>query len=255
MRSPLSGWLGGKYRLAKQIIDRIPDDHHCYCEPFAGAAWVLFKKPPSRAEILNDWNLEITTLYRVLQHHLEEFLRYFKWALVSRDEFERLRKLPAEALTDIRRAARFYYLQKICFGGRVTSPTFGVSTTGPRRLNLMRIEEELSAVHLRLAQVTLERLPFQRAIKNYDRPTTFFYVDPPYWGYEDHYGPGMFSRDDFTVLADTLGGIKGRFLLSLNDVPETRELFADFMIEQVSTTYTAGPKNNSGARELLIRNY
>lgn len=254
MRSPLSGWLGGKFKLAKRIVKMLPEDHQCYCEPFAGAAWVLFFKEPSKSEVLNDFNSEIVNLYRVLQHHLEEFLRYFKWVLISREEFERLKKLPAESLTDIQRAARFYYIQKMCFGGRINRPTFCTRTTDAPKLNLVRIEEELSAVHLRLSRVVVEHLPYADVITRYDRPATVFYIDPPYWGIEDYYGKDMFSRDDFAVLAAQLATIKGRFILSLNDVPEVRDIFEAFEIAQVDTTYSVG-RNNTPAKELLIRNY
>jgi len=152
IRPALAGWMGGKSRLAKHIIERIPE-HECYVEPFCGAAWVLFKKPGSKVEVINDINKEVVTLYRCLQWHLEEFVRYFKWVLVARDEFARLKAANPDTLTDIQRAARFYYIQQACFGGRITGPTFGYSASLPSKLNLLRIEEYLSAAHLRLAQV------------------------------------------------------------------------------------------------------
>ena len=127
-RPPLAGWMGGKSLLAKRIIDRIPA-HKCYVEPFCGAAWVLFKKPESRVEVINDLNKDVVTLYRCLQWHLGEFVRYFKWVLVARDEFERLKKADPDTLTDIQRAARFYYLQQACFGGKITSPSFGYAAS------------------------------------------------------------------------------------------------------------------------------
>ena len=254
IKSPLSGWLGGKYRLANKIVSKIPE-HTCYCEPFAGAAWVLFAKDPSPSEVLNDWQLDIVNLYRVLQNHLEEFVRYFKWVLISRGEFVRLRGLPPDALTDIQRAARYYYLQKMCFGGQMTSLAFGTSAIRSPKLNLLRIEEELSAVHLRLAQVLIEHLPYSKVIERYDRPTTFFYLDPPYWGCEDDYGKGLFGREDFGRLAEQLQDIKGRFLLSLNDVPEVRSLFWSFKVEPVSTKYTVGNGPAKDAAEMFIRNY
>lgn len=74
----MAGWLGGKSRLAKRVIERIPE-HRCYCEPFAGAAWMLFRKPESPVEVINDLNRDIITLYRCLQWHLEEFVRFRNW--------------------------------------------------------------------------------------------------------------------------------------------------------------------------------
>ncbi|MDT1872236.1 DNA adenine methylase, partial [Acinetobacter baumannii] len=92
-------------------------------------------------------------LYRVVQHHLEEFVRQFKWALVSRQMFEWLKSASVDLMTDIQRAARFYYLQHTAFGAKVSGQTFGTRTAG-RPVNLLRIEEQLSEAHLRLSGVT-----------------------------------------------------------------------------------------------------
>ena len=208
--------MGGKYQLSKRIVAMLPP-HTCYCEPFAGAAWVYWRKPESKVEVINDINREIVTFYRVIQHHLEEFVRYFKWILVSRDEFERLKRVEPDTLTDIQRAARFYYLQQSCFGGRLTSPSFGYASVRGPKLNLLRIEEQLSAAHLRLARTYVECLPYYEVISRYDKEGTLFYIDPPYWDCEDYYGKGIFSREDFGRLAEQLKGIEGKFILSLND--------------------------------------
>ncbi|MBF0453617.1 MAG: DNA adenine methylase [Magnetococcales bacterium] len=255
MRSPLSGWVGGKFLLAKTIVPMIPD-HVCYAEPFAGAGWILFRKDPSKSEVLNDLNGEVVNLYRVVQRHLEEFVRQFKWALTSRKMFEWAREVPPEGLTDIERAARFFYLHRLCFGGRMSgTKTFGYSATGPASLNLLRIEEDLSAAHIRLNGVHIENLPYAELIKRYDRPGTFFYVDPPYFNCEDHYGKGLFCREDFSRLADVLGGIKGKFLLSLNDTQEIRTIFRSFQIDEASTRYSCANSKSIPVVELLIRNY
>lgn len=245
---PLAGWLGGKSRLREAIVARIPA-HTCYAEVFAGAAWVLFSKEPSKAEVVNDINGDVVNLYRVLQHHLDEFVRYFRWVLPSRAEFVRLLEQPPELLTDIQRAARYYYLQKMGFGGQ--GKHFAATPTSPPRLNLLRIEEELSAAHLRLARVTVERMPFQEMIERYDRQETFFYLDPPYWGCEKDYGPDVFCRQNFQDLADQLAQIQGKFLLSLNDVPEVRETFGAFLQEPVATTYTCAKDSTTEAAELF----
>lgn len=252
-RSPLA-WLGGKSRLADQIIERIPA-HQGYIEVFAGAAWVLFKKPESKVEVINDINRELVTLYRCVKHHLPELVQQFRWMLVARDEFDRFMKTPADTLTDIQRAARFFFLAKTSFGAKVTKPTFGSAATAPPRLNLLRIEEDLSEAHLRLARVFVECKPYGELIDSFDRASSFFYIDPPYWGSEKDYGEGIFSREDFALLATQLAGLKGKFLLSLNDTPGVRETFDAFRIEKVATRYSISANANQAVGEVLIRNY
>lgn len=81
--------------------------------------------------MLNDIKSDIVNLYRVVQNHLEEFIRKFMWALTSREVFGWAKDTPPETLTDIQRAARFYYLQKLCFGAKSEGRTFGTSATSP----------------------------------------------------------------------------------------------------------------------------
>lgn len=247
-------WIGGKSGLADRIIALFPP-HHCYVEVFAGAGSILFKKPESRVEILNDINLELVTLYRVIKHHLDEFVRYLRWLLTAREEFERFRAIDPATLTDVQRAVRFYYLMLNSFTPSPRSTTFRADTTRRPKLNLLRIEEDLSAAHLRLSGVTVENLPYQTALERFDRPTTFFYVDPPYHGCEHDYGKGIFSRADFAQLAERLGTLKGRFCLSINDVPEIRRLFGGFRVRGVITRYKVGKATPKPVRELLVTNY
>lgn len=248
-------YMGGKSLLSKRIVSSIPE-HNCYCEVFAGAAWILFKKEESNTEIINDINTDLVTLYRVVKLHLEEFIRYFKWVLVSRDEFYRFRKEDPETLTDIQKAVRFYYLLKLGYAARIKDPSFSIATTSKPRLNLLRIEEELSAIHLRLARVYIENRSYTNIFSRFDKPDTFFYVDPPYYGCEDYYGPDIFSREDFLKLRDILAGIKGKFIMSINDVNYIRTLFGGFNIDVVKTTYTAGGGHRKKlVNELLIRNF
>ncbi len=250
-------YMGGKSLLAGQIIKKIPN-HNCYCEVFAGAAWLLFRKDEmtSRVEIINDINTDLVTLYRVVKHHLEEFIRYFKWVLVAREEFERFKAETPESLTDIQRAVRFYYLLKSGYAARIKHPSFSIATSSRPRLNLLRIEEELSAVHLRLARVYIDNKPYERFISQYDKPDTFFYLDPPYYGCEDYYGDGIFHREDFQRLRDILSAIRGKFIMSINDIPEIRKLFNGFCIESIGTSYSCGGADKKKkVTELLIMNY
>lgn len=252
--SPIIPWIGGKRRLAKHLLPRFPE-HTCYVEPFAGAGALYFLKPPARTEVLNDINGELVNLYRVIKHHLEEFIRQFRWSLVSRQMFEWEKMAVPETLTDIQRAARFYYLQKLAFGGKVEGQTFGTTTTGGPRLNLLRIEEELSTAHLRLAQTTVEHLQWERCIERYDREHTLFYCDPPYWGTAG-YGVG-FGLEQYDRMADLARQIKGRMLISVNDIPEMRRAFAGLPIERVEIRYTVGgnDRQKKATGELIIRNW
>lgn len=253
MNSPLA-YVGGKSKLSETIIKMIPE-HKAYCEVFAGAAWVFFRKKPSKYETINDLDSDLVCFYRVLQNHREEFLRQFKWLLSSREWFEDWkRQQKAGGLTDIQRAARYYYLQRHCFAGRVRGRTFG--TPGPLsrpRINLLRIEEELSEVHLRLASIMVENLPWQDFIKRYDRPQTFFYLDPPY--YKAPVYQHNLDLEDYREMAQILADIKAKFILSINDLPEMRKAFKDFKIKAVRLKYSVNKEALTEGNELLVSNH
>lgn len=134
-------------------------------------------------------------------------------------------------------------------------PTFGMSATEPTRFNPLAVRREIALAHKRLARVTIENLPYREVIRRYDRPQTFFYVDPPYWDCEGRYGKDIFGKEDFSILAELLSGLKGKFLLSLNDRPQVRELFKGFRIDPVMTRYSCAANRSIPASEVLIRNY
>lgn len=151
-----------------------------------------------------------------------------RWRVTGRAEFERLMATDPSTLTDLERAARFLYLQRTAYGGKVAGRNFGVSPGTPGRFDVGRLAPILDELHDRLAGVIVERLPYADLIARYDEPGMLFYLDPPYWGSETDYGAGVFGREDFARLAAQLAGIAGRFILSVNDVPGTREAFAPF---------------------------
>lgn len=246
-------YIGGKSILADKIIPRIPE-HRAYVEVFAGAAWLLFKKEPSRVEIINDVNSELITLYRCIKEHLDELVRYFRWLLTSRDEFERFKAIDPATMTDIQRAVRFYYLLRNSFSSKMDWNSWRVSATQGPSFNILRIEEQLSNAHIRLSRVYIENRPYQNILTRFDKPDTFFYCDPPYFGCEDDYGKDLFSPDDFLTLRDLLAALEGKFILSLNDVPDVREIYRDFKISKVKTRYSVGGSNKAVA-EVLISNY
>ncbi len=251
---PLVPWVGGKRRLAPHILPLLPA-HTCYVEPFAGAAGLFFSKPPSKVEVLNDVNGDLVCLYRVVQHHLDEFTRQFRWALTSRQMYAWLQESRPSTLTDIQRAARFFYLQKLAFGGKVDGQTYGTSTTAPTRLNLLRLEEDLSAAHLRLHQVNIENLDWHACITRYDREHTLFFCDPPYYGTE---GYGVeFGLEQYDRIAELLRTMKGKAAVTVNDIPAMRQAFKGLAMKSLAIRYTLG-KAGAGRQErgeLLVMNY
>jgi DNA adenine methylase len=251
MRGPLS-YIGGKNRLADQIIQMFPE-HKTYVEPFAGGAQVFFHKAPSKVEVLNDLDGEIVNFYRVCQSHYEELIRQFKFLLVGREQFDRFKTADPAQLTDIQRAARYMYLQKTCYGGLVTRKNFGQNVTQPPGFNLERLPQILEDSHARLARVQIEHLPYDQILERYDRPTTFFYLDPPY--YEKYLYRFNLKPEEFVLLRDRLKKLKGKFILSLNDVPEVRKIFSDFKIKSVDLYYTAQQKAGRRFKEVIIKNF
>jgi len=250
MALPIIPWIGGKRRLADRLLPYFPA-HQCYVEPFAGGAAMFFMRPaPAEVEVINDINGELINLYRVVKHHLEEFVRQFKWALSSRQVFKWLQDTPVETLTDIQRAARFYYLQQSAFGGKIQGQSWGTATTAPPGLNLLRLEENLSAAHLRLSSAYIENLSWDECVRCYDRAHTLFFMDPPYWETE---GYGVdFGWAQYQALAAMLPKLQGKAIVTLNDHPDIRALFADFPIESTDIRYTLNGGTGVKRQEVVI---
>ena len=250
---PVAPWVGGKRALSRRLVEmigRVP--HRRYAEPFVGMGGVFFRRNlRPRVEIINDISEDVTTLFRVLQRHYQAFLDMIRWQLSSRAEFARLMKVDPTTLTDLERAARFLYLQRLTFGGKVDGRTFGVDATNGARFNLTKLVPMLEDVHDRLVGVTIERLPYQQFITRYDSPETLFYLDPPYWGTEDYYGPGLFSEADYGALRGLLEALEGSFIMTINDCPQSREMFAPFHIQPVELHYTVGVGARA-VKELVI---
>lgn len=253
---PAAPYLGGKRNLAKRlvgVIEAIP--HRTYAEPFVGMGGVFFRRRQRpQAEVINDYSRDIWTFFRVLQDHYLAFIELIRFQVSSRAEFDRLKTLDPAKMTDMQRAARFLFLQRQAFGGKITSRNFGVSLHRPARFDVTRLAGDLEDIHTRLAGVDIECQTWSEFMARRDSPETLFYLDPPYWDCEGDYGPGMFRREDFAALNEALKGLKGRFVMSLNDVPGVRETFAGFQFEAVGTHYGIAGAGSAPAREVIITN-
>jgi DNA adenine methylase len=245
-------YIGGKRAIAKRIIEIFPE-HTTYVEPFAGGAQVFFRKEPSKVEVLNDLDQDIVTFYRVCQFHAEELIRYLRFTVSSRAWFDLLMKTDPDTLTDVQRAARFLYLSKNTYAGLVRRRNFNMNVIQPPGFNPERLPELLEETHKRLARVEIEKLPYEEILKRYDRPTTLFYLDPPYYARKLYHH--NLEHADFVKMAEILCGIKGKFVLSLNDVPEVRAIFEAFKVRGIDLHYTAQKIAGRRFKEVLITNY
>lgn len=251
MTGPLS-YIGGKNRLARHIISLLPK-HTTYVEPFAGGAQVFFHKEPSEVEVLNDLDGEIINFFRICQWHYEELVRYLRFCIVSRKLYDLLKNTDPKSLTDIQRAGRFFYLQKNCYGGLVLKQNYHYTITKRPNYTVSRVPEILKATHERLQRVQLECLPYEEILERYDRTTTLFYLDPPY--YDRKLYRFNFTHDDFVALNDRLRKLKGKFILSLNDVAEVRTIFSQFRIKPVKLAYSTPKGSSKRFGELIISDF
>lgn len=248
---PAISWPGGKSKLLDEIVPRIPK-HTCYCEPFAGGLAVLLAKPRSSLEVINDMNGELINFYRCVRFHADVLLTELEFVLNSREEFHDFRHQPG--LTDIQRAARWFYRNKICFGGSRmdsfgTSALSGGASHGSRANRM----EAIRALNYRLDKACIENLDWKKCIDLYDRPTTFFFIDPPYTGCD----AGMYAAWDLTdvrVLKDRLDALKGSWMVTLNDTKDIRRIFSGCTMKGI--TRQRGINNQQVGktyREVIIR--
>jgi DNA adenine methylase len=262
INSPIK-WVGGKSRLRKYIIPLIPK-HTCYVEPFSGAAWVLFGKPPSQVEVLNDIDQELITFFRIVKERPEELIESFEWELVARAEFDRLAQQEPSLLTDVQRAHRFFYLIMAGWGGELNYPRFATSITdgghGNRLFGALKtLRKRLIPVHERLSTVIIENLSWEDCISRYDSDTTVMYVDPPYPKNGVNYKHNMRSWAEHEQLANRLHMTKSRWLVSSYDNDDVRTLYQGYYIIPVKSYSGMATRKANDKRvlneEVLILNF
>jgi DNA adenine methylase len=232
-------WPGGKSRLLKHILPLIPA-HECYVEPFAGGLAVLLAKERSKLEVINDANGDLVTFYRCVRYHSDVLLTELEFVLNSREEFLDFRT--QAGLTDIQRSARWFFRNKNCFGG-ADMRSFGtaaVSGGGAHGSRASRMED-IRALNVRLDRVVIEHLDWQKCIELYDRPTTFFFVDPPY----TECGRTMYdgwTNTDVQIL-------RGKWLVTLNDTAAIRAIFNGCKFAAVKRALGINNKGSAGGRQ------
>lgn len=251
--SPPVRYPGGKWRLASWIIKQFPP-HIAYVEPFAGGANVLFSKQPSTIEIINDLNDEVINFFEVLRNQPEFLMLQLTLTPFSRKELEKA----YEPTSDPVEKARRYYIRTRQGFGMGASSTFRdtgwrFQANNNRGTSLIREWNNLDSLWgaaMRLKQVQVEKDDALAVIQRFDRPTTLFYVDPPYLK-STRSGRELYSHemsdDQHIALADVLHSVEGMVLLSGYASPMYADLYSAWrMISK--TTKTNG---NGAATECL----
>lgn len=250
-------WIGGKSRLRRQVLGVFPQDEpQLYVEVFGGAGWILFARDRhAPMEVFNDRDGHLINLYRCIQNHCEELQREIlkggaDISLNSRELFgDYLEQLNTRGLTDIQRAARYFYVIRISYGAKR-------ETYCCNRRTLNGATARLPDIQQRLKDVVVENRDFEAILKIYDRPGALFYLDPPYYAAERYYQG--FGAGDHERLRGCLQGLKGRFVLSYNDTPEVRALYEGYYIKEVERSNDLANRAGAGRpryRELIVTNY
>ena len=248
-------WVGGKKALRDEILARFPRNYKRYIEVFGGAGWVLFHKPPGNDfEVFNDFNGNLVDLYRCVREQPEALRNELRYMLNSRLDFEYMKgMLHSQAvLPDVRRAAYYYALIRYSYAA-------GTSTFGSQPHAMWNNFPLIESAAGRLQKVVIENKDCVKLIRQYDRPESFFYCDPPYYNADQYYEAVSSDGFDHAGLADALLGIKGKFLLSYNDCPEIRALYdrPGIVVEGISRLSNIAQRYENGKQypELLISNY
>ena len=217
-KSPIS-WYGGKYYMAKDIIELFPK-HHMYVEGFGGACHVLFRKERSNMEVYNDLHSGLYLFFKFIRDNNEEFIRKLTLTPYSREEFENSKDWMFEE-DDIEKARKFYVrtMQSVASNGgwcyAKSKSRRGMCQSVSRWLG--NIEENLSGAIERLKEVQIENLDILDLIKKYDKEDTLFYLDPPYVPetrkQKKSYDCEM-TREQHIELINTLINVKGKVILS-----------------------------------------
>lgn len=271
MNSPFA-WPGGKRNLKKTLLSLIPE-HEIYVEVFAGSAKLLFAKPPSRCEVMNDLNGDVTNFFRVAKHRPAALAELFDHELVHAERFRELRGLGGKQEQntqtctktifpedELHRALRFAYLVWYSYGAKGEHFASGsakeYSDGGKPKRSLDRVRELLDQTAARLRGVLIEQRSFEEILTRYDSPATFFYLDPPYVHFQANGRYKALSVEQREAMFAQLAALQGSFLVSFDDCAEVRTLARrhKFHVRGVEVGYTLGSTRASRRKssEVLI---
>ena len=276
-------YIGGKSKIGKWIVPYYPEDMETYVETFGGMFLCFFnmdlsKYPNLKRVVYNDFNPLNYNLFTCLQNPsvllnavnsipcqergVEDTPSIYK------EQFNLFQQeLFATGFTinypDYDVAAKYAYILTSIFSGSRPETSGFIDLKGKYKSKFLTFRDKLSKPdwvehfnkisHFRLGD-------FGDVIDEFDSPTTYFYVDPPYWKTENYYSNHDFDVDDHKRLADKLTSISGKFSLSYYDFDllslwYPKETYTWEMKEFAKAASATKGKTQNMGQELLIMNY
>ena len=276
-------YIGGKSKIGKWIVPFYPEDMETYVETFGGMFWCFFnmdltKYPNLKKVVYNDFNPLNYNLFQCVKNPqlLLDAINAIPCQQVGVDVTPEIYKeqfvnFQAEIFAenfnvnayDYVVAAKYAYVLTQVFSGSKPETSSFIDLKGKYKSKYLTFRDKLSKPEwvehfLRITEV--ENMDFADVIQKYDSPTTYIYLDPPYWKTENYYNNHDFDRKDHERLANTLHNVQGKFSLSYYDFELLHEWFPEetYRWEKKEFAKAAaakkGTKQNMG-EELLIMNY
>ncbi len=275
-------YIGGKARIGKWIAPHIPSDIETYVEGFSGMFWVFFnmdlsKYPNLKTVVYNDynrlnynlmkWAKDYDVLWEALSHYPCQQLNVKETPPEYGEMFNQYQKelfdenLIITEENGLEIACKYVYVLGQVFSGSKPETASYMDYKGKYRCKVLVFMDKLKNPKFRehFDKITfVENMDFQDVVQKYDSPTTYFYMDQPYWKTENYYSNHDFDADDHTRLAECIKNIEGKFSLSYYDFPQLSEWFPkeEYRWSQKDFSKAASTKKEKNmGTELLIMNY
>ena len=250
-------WVGGKTKLAKEIISIMPSHEH-YVEVFFGSGVIFFNKPRSPMNTINDFDGNLTNLWSQVRDNREALKDKVYWTLFSRNEHKKwLQHLETKfiGVSDLDRALGYLFLILSSYQNMVGSgftPSVKRNTADQFNHDLIQKIDECGQA---LDSVVIENLSFYDLIPKYNSSECLLYCDPPYYSTSDsdiyQYN---FSKDRHEYLFLKLMKSKANWMLSYDSAPEIIDMYKDYEQIRLKTGYNQQGKEKK-VEELLILNF
>jgi len=236
-------YLGEKSKFANFIIPNIPTDISTYVEPFGGMFGIFFSLDFTKFKdidfIYNDKNHLNYLLFKNLTN--PEFINLFKDTEVDEEYYRLCLKNIINEKNEI--LLSLCWLVILCCSSpyEIGKDSWRSNT----EFNILKMKHRAYEYHL--SKITsIENSDYREVIKKYDSESTFFYVDPPYFGKEEYYINHDFNKETHKELAEVLNNIKGKFLLSYYYFDGIEDLYPNCKFDSKITIM---------GTELIIMNY